>query len=425
VTDYVLEGVKWAKAPAITWSFALSNYGQDAANPFSSTIGIAYQSIVIQALQAWSAVSGLTFVQTSDASTTNIRIGFGKLNTATTSTIGLTNYRSAGGSFSSDVIIRLEDPSQVALIANSSGGFTYAGYSSTLSQVVTHEIGHALGLGHSSDMGAIMYSVSQATNQTLNESDLLGITTLYRGYSMSSRDPLVDPSYYYQNNPDVLQAAVSPEAHFFATGWQEGRNPDAYFDTGYYLAHNPDVKAAGFDPLLHFEVSGWKEGRDPSANFSLSNYLAANSDVKAAGLNPLMHFISYGQAEGRVAYAAGGPINPGVDPAYYYRTYGDVKASGLDAIAHFLASGWQEGRNPDAYFDTQYYLAHNPDVGAAHVNPLLQYENYGWKEGRDASAAFSTKKYLASYSDVKAAGIDPLLHYLNYGKAEGRTSFPV
>ena len=417
--NYVFEGPKWAKASAITWSFATYNYSQDAEHPFSNFINAEYQSTIVQAVQAWSAISGLTFVQTSDSLATDIRIGFGNLNPPV---VGLTYYSNIGRS---DVSVLLEDPSQRALVSNPSGGLTYAGFSTTLLQDIAHEFGHALGLGHSSDASAIMYPVLQNTNQQLDASDLIGITTLYRGYSMSSHDPLVDPFYYYQNNPDLLQAIVSPEANFLSTGWKEGRNPDAHFNTNYYLAHNHDVAAAHIDPLLHFEAFGWKEGRDPSANFSVSDYLAANLDVKAAGVDPLVHFITNGQAEGRIAYFAGGAVNSGVDSIYYYQTYADVKASGLDATAHFLDSGWKEGRNPDAYFNTNYYLAHNPDVAAAHIDPILHYENFGWKEGRDTSSVFSTSKYLAAYSDVRAAGMDPLLHYLSFGKAEGRTAFSV
>src|SRR5687768_12574680 len=58
------------------------------------------------------------------------------------------------------------------------------------------------------------------------------------------------------------------------------------FDAQYYLFHNPDVAAAGVDPLLHYNTVGWQEGRDPNAWFDTSGYLAHNPDVAAAGINP-------------------------------------------------------------------------------------------------------------------------------------------
>lgn len=115
-----------------------------------------------------------------------------------------------------------------------------------------------------------------------------------------------DPHYYLLSNPDVAKIAVAsgnPDAfayqHYLDHGWQEGRNPDAYFNTAYYLSQNPDVAAAGVDPLLHYENSGWNEGRDPSAAFSTTGYEAANPDVAAAGVDPLQHFLVSGAWEGR------------------------------------------------------------------------------------------------------------------------------
>ena len=304
MTDYAFEGPKWAQSASITWSFAGSNYAQDAANPFSSGIGPAYQSIISQAFQAWAVVPGLTFIQTADKPTTDIRIGFANLNTVLTRIIGQTSYRYSGSNLSADAIIRLEDPGQSALQANSSGDITYSSYPTTLFQVAAHEIGHALGLAHSTDTSSIMLPVAGTTNQKLDSSDLLGINTLYPGYPMSSHDPLVDPLYYFQNNPDVLQAMVSPEDHFFSFGWQEGRNPNAFFDTNHYLANNPDVALAHIDPILHYESYGWKEGRDASTAFSTNKYLAAYPDVKAAGLDPLLHYLEFGKAEGRTVFSA-------------------------------------------------------------------------------------------------------------------------
>jgi hypothetical protein len=71
------------------------------------------------------------------------------------------------------------------------------------------------------------------------------------------------------------------------------------FDAAFYLASNLDVAKTGVDPLDHFLASGWREGRDPNATFSVRDYLESYPDVAAADLNPFVHFLSAGRAEGR------------------------------------------------------------------------------------------------------------------------------
>src|SRR5262249_30176376 len=110
-------------------------------------------------------------------------------------------------------------------------------------------------------------------------------------------DPLVDDLYYYSQNHDVWTAHVDADAHYHSVGWQEGRDPNAFFSTSLYLSLYPDVKAAGIDPLVHFDQHGWREGRIPSIAFNDSAYLAANPDVAAAGVDPLAHFLQSGEQE--------------------------------------------------------------------------------------------------------------------------------
>jgi hypothetical protein len=280
-----------------------------------------------------------------------------------------------------------------------------------------HTVGDAFGPGNAGVPAAI-------SETDLRVMDILGWTP--------TPNPIqgdFDPAYYLAQNPDVAAANVDPLMHYETYGWEEGRNPDAYFNTRFYLNQNPDVAAAGIDPLLHYETYGWKEGRDPSLNFNTDSYLKANPDVAAANIDPLEHYLQFGASEGRMTFISTphgvGPQNSLVDNAYYSRTYGDVAAVGMNPFTHYDQFGWHEGRNPDALFDTKYYLAHNPDVAAAGVDPLLHYEEYGWHEGRDPSAQFSTNKYLAANPDVAAAGIDPLVHYEQYGIQEGRAIFSV
>ena len=48
-------------------------------------------------------------------------------------------------------------------------------------QVATHEIGHALGLFHSKNIGAVMYpyATSYTKNLTLHDDDIRGIQEIY------------------------------------------------------------------------------------------------------------------------------------------------------------------------------------------------------------------------------------------------------
>jgi Ca2+-binding RTX toxin-like protein len=234
---------------------------------------------------------------------------------------------------------------------------------------------------------------------------------------------LFDTAFYDRSYIDVFHANVDALAHFNASGWHEGRDPNAYFDTSFYLAANPDVRASGMNPLTQYDQTGWRQGRDPAPNFDTKLYLLHNPDVAAAGIDPLVHFLQSGMAEGRATYTAIGTAVNGFDAEYYVLNNPDVAAAGVDPYLHFSSTGWKEGRNPNALFDTKGYLAHYQDVAAAGVNPLAHYESSGWKEGRDPSAAFDTLHYLQAYADVAGAHVNPLDHYLNSGIYEGRSTF--
>jgi VCBS repeat-containing protein len=236
--------------------------------------------------------------------------------------------------------------------------------------------------------------------------------------------PLIDDLYYDSLYHDVYLAGIDPEAHYAATGWHEGRNPDPYFNTNAYLSQNPDVAAAGINPLAHYDSNGWQEGRNPGPNFNTVDYGLGYPDVAASHLDLLAQYLSAGELENRVIFPANagtdGPTN-GFDPAYYLANNPDVAAAHVNPLQHYLQNGWHEGRNPSADFNTNFYESQNPDVAAAAIDPLIHYDQFGWHEGRDPSGVFSTNGYLTTYIDVAAAGVNPLQHYLQFGMAEGRS----
>ena len=129
-------------------------------------------------------------------------------------------------------------------------------------------------------------------------------------------NPIFDPKYYLQNNPDLL-AAFGPNGyaaaanHFLSTGLPlEGRRGSLEFDVKYYLANNPDLVAAygatGYKAAAdHFLVQGLpNEGRQGSADFSIKTYINKYPDVLAGyGAtdynDAMMHWLRRGKGFGR------------------------------------------------------------------------------------------------------------------------------
>jgi predicted Zn-dependent protease len=182
--DYSLEHAGW-NTGTITWSFAASNFSTDAATPFSSAITQdAYQAVIRTAFARWSQVSGLTFVNEADGAGVDIRVGWGSFGSGGEAGQATVNY--VGGTTSDpeayaplpDAIVRLEDPS-VTPLSLVGGAYTYQGETTTLYQVALHEIGHALGLAHSTDTNAVMGPIAGTSNPDLDASDIAGIQALY------------------------------------------------------------------------------------------------------------------------------------------------------------------------------------------------------------------------------------------------------
>ena len=234
-------------------------------------------------------------------------------------------------------------------------------------------------------------------------------------------DVLVDDLFYYSRNQDVWKAHVDADQHYHSFGWQEWRDPSAFFSTSFYFAVNQDVK--GVDPLRHFDTIGWTQGRQPGPNFDAAAYLKDNPDIAAAHVDPLAHFLANGAQEGRQPSELLTPRRRRASTTCITLRNPDVAAAHIDPLQHFNTMGWKEGRDPNAFFDTSGYLATYADVKASGANPLEHYNQFGWKEGRDPSPDFDTTSYLDAYADVAWGNTNPLVHYLQYGIYEGRQTF--
>jgi glycosyltransferase involved in cell wall biosynthesis len=216
------------------------------------------------------------------------------------------------------------------------------------------------------------------------------------------------------------------------------------FDPDFYAERNPDVVAAGVDLAKHYSFSGWKERRDPSAKFSTRHYLEIHPDVAAAGINPLLHYIEHGKAEGRQIRGAedNSRVQPEHDdtPAAEAVALDDPPQGDLldqvidDTEAVLLAS--EPAPDPEridaeieairnsGLFDAIYYLAVYPDIQPPPADPIRHYCERGWHEGRNPSDDFNTLGYLEAYSDIKNARLNPFWHYVMHGRSESRQATP-
>lgn len=184
--NYRLEGQSWA-ARSISWDFAAVTLPQDqAGQPFSNAITRQdAQAVISTAFEAWSRATGLQFVYApQDSASVDIRIGWGVLAppTATGREIGETDYSyyTATNNFAPDVLVRLLDPTQLAL-STSSGTLAYNDPdATTLYQIALHEIGHAIGLAHDPiDPDAVMYPYVSGLNRQLAPVDMQGAQAIY------------------------------------------------------------------------------------------------------------------------------------------------------------------------------------------------------------------------------------------------------
>ena len=190
---FALEGPVWSSG-TITWSFAA------AGGTFSNAIGADYQAIIEAAITRWASVANLTFRQVSDGTPgVDVRIGWGLFSNGQ---IGETDYSYSLGTaqdFVPGTTVRLEDPAAEAV--GTSLTSHYQGTSTSLYQVALHEIGHSLGLNHSTDPNAVMFPTLGTSNADLDSSDIAGIQTLYGAPTLAAAATATRP---------VVAAALSP-----------------------------------------------------------------------------------------------------------------------------------------------------------------------------------------------------------------------
>jgi hypothetical protein len=184
----MFEGPAW-DSNVITWSVATTP--GSASSPFSSYMTAGETPLVSQAFQAWGAASGLTFEEVPDSALSDIRIGWGTFDTADSGVLGYTSFQAQSGQIQPNAMVRLEDPSEDALVTNPDGNLSYSGTNAELYQVLLHEIGHAIGLADNSGPNSVMYAAAGASNRSLDGTDIAGAQTLFSLTQTPMQSPAV------------------------------------------------------------------------------------------------------------------------------------------------------------------------------------------------------------------------------------------
>jgi hypothetical protein len=163
----ILEAAHWDQR-VITWSW----------NKASGALNAAEETDVRDAFSAWAKATGIQFVETSGSGKADINLGWANLNSASSGVAGYTTLTAAHGQVTG-ANIQIDGASIATANGSANGDVQF-------SQVLEHEIGHAIGLADDADPNSVMFYQLTGSNRTLDSTDLAGAKELYGSTSTQS-----------------------------------------------------------------------------------------------------------------------------------------------------------------------------------------------------------------------------------------------
>lgn len=170
--NYVLSGGRW---PSYDIRFRFMNGTNDIT-------GTTEYDIVRQAFDIWEEATDLNFIEIADTSTTEIDISWETGDHGDGSPFDGTGHTLAHAFFPPPINPHPGIAGDVHFDDAEAWSNSGSGQTIDLLSVAIHELGHALGLRHSSEPNAIMYPTYSGPKRTLHEDDIRGIRAIYPIY---------------------------------------------------------------------------------------------------------------------------------------------------------------------------------------------------------------------------------------------------
>jgi glycosyltransferase involved in cell wall biosynthesis len=163
---------------------------------------------------------------------------------------------------------------------------------------------------------------------------------------------------------------LDPLEHYVTQGDAARIAPNPLFDPKYYAETNPDVEAAGICTLVHFVNYGVDERRGPHPLFDVA-LVRQQLGPKFTG-NPLAAYLR----------SQGPRLRPHalIDPGYIWKYQRTLARSDTRPCLLFYLEQDPDLYNPSPSFDAYSYARMYPDLNGMH--PLVHYARYGRSEGR-------------------------------------------
>lgn len=145
------------------------------------------------------------------------------------------------------------------------------------------------------------WALNPGYSGSLKVTDIKELQNTQRVKALLAMGQLFDPKYYQRRYQ--LESSTDLLDHYLTLGRQQNYWPNPLFDPVYYIQQNPEVAEMGVDPLAHYLTLGYSQGCHPHPLFHNDFYWQQHEDVAIAQTCPLEHFLAFGAKEGRVAFA--------------------------------------------------------------------------------------------------------------------------